>query len=56
MDSERENNRAVKLPDGGYFGSLHVYHELHCIVSRNDCPNPVPLLFAALSRTNKIST
>ena len=24
---------AIALPDGGYLGSLAVYHELHCLVS-----------------------
>ena len=24
---------AIALPDGGYFGSLTVYHQLHCVVS-----------------------
>ena len=28
-------DNAIKLPDGGYFGSLFVYHELHCLVSVN---------------------
>lgn len=23
----------IKLPDGGYFGTLAVYHDLHCLVS-----------------------
>jgi hypothetical protein len=23
---------AIKLPDGGYYGTLQVFHELHCIV------------------------
>ena len=23
----------IPLPDGGYFGSLTVFHQLHCIVS-----------------------
>ena len=26
-------NQAVALPDEGYFGSLTVFHELHCVVS-----------------------
>lgn len=24
--------QAVALPDGGYFGTLTVFHELHCLV------------------------
>lgn len=23
----------IQLPDGGYFGQLSVYHDLHCLVS-----------------------
>ena len=26
-----DNN--IPLPDGGYFGSLTVFHQLHCVVS-----------------------
>lgn len=25
--------QAIPLPDGGYFGTLNVYHNLHCVVS-----------------------
>ena len=25
----------IPLPDGGYFGSLTVHHQLHCIVSHH---------------------
>jgi hypothetical protein len=33
IDPERKYLDAVRLPDGGYMGMLHAYHELHCIVS-----------------------
>ena len=26
-------DNGIALPDGGYFGSLTVHHQLHCIVS-----------------------
>ncbi len=38
IDPERKYLSAVKLPDGGYFGMLHAYHEatLHC-----ECDKPL---------------
>ncbi|OIW29109.1 hypothetical protein CONLIGDRAFT_682026 [Coniochaeta ligniaria NRRL 30616] len=32
IDTARKNS-AVQLPDGGYFGNVSVYHDLHCIKS-----------------------
>lgn len=31
--SPDRKSQTVRLPDGGYFGMLHAYHELHCLVS-----------------------
>ena len=34
-------DNAIPLPDGGYFGSLTVFHQLHCVVR---CANHVERL------------
>lgn len=38
IDPARKDS-AIQLPDGGYFGSLSVYHNLHCLVSSLGLPN-----------------
>jgi hypothetical protein len=32
----RREDEAVHLPDGGYLGMLSVFHELHCIVRKDN--------------------
>ena len=34
IDPSRKKH-AVALPDGGYYGTLSVYHELHCLVRKS---------------------
>lgn len=44
------NQTSIALKDGGYLGTLGVYHELHCVV-RNRGPPPLksPRLFPSAS-------
>ena len=44
IDLERKY-QAVALPDGGYFGTLTVFHELHCLVREtSDESRTAPLI------------
>lgn len=39
--SPERKDQAIALPDGGYYGTLSVFHELHCLVRARYIPTAV---------------